>query len=77
MSYSLNPKHSDRRIHMRHPILFFAVVLILCIIFTAITINNGKKLTPYSFGSAVGQTVRYAFIKLWIFYMIYKAILRL
>gem|GEM_PF-3375078 len=77
MSYSFNPQHSDRRIHMRHPIVFVAVIVIICVIFTATTINNGQQLTPYSFGFAVGQTARYAFVKLWLFYMIYKAILRL
>jgi hypothetical protein len=77
MSCNFNSQHSERRPHMRHPIVFVAVIVILCVIFTVTSINNGQQLTPYSFGFAVGQTVKHAFVNLWLFYMIYKAILRL
>ena len=62
---------------MQYPIVFVVVIMIICIIFTATSINTEQQLTPYSFGYAVGQTVKSAFAKLWIFYMIYKAMLRL
>jgi hypothetical protein len=77
MSCSFNSQHSNRRPHMRHPIVFVAVIMVICVIFTASTINNQQPLTAYSFGYAVGQTVKSAFVKLWLLYLVYKAILRL
>jgi biotin transporter BioY len=58
-------------------IAFIAAFVILCAIFVHCSASDEQQFSPYKLCLAVGETVKHALGELWLFYTVYKAILRL
>jgi hypothetical protein len=77
MSFAFKPKYLNKQPHTGKLIVFTTTIVVLCVILVLCSTSDEQQFSLYKFGLAVGKTVRHALGELWLFYTVYKAILRL